>query len=90
MFDFISLIHISWIVLSTLRDIFIIGGFSHTCQQFTSLTGNQVVSTMFDFSTFNCMDRIVIVWEVEIKTLDLFSTIEVARIFIIGDFSHTC
>ena len=31
MFDFSSFIHISWIVLSTLRAIDITGGYSHTC-----------------------------------------------------------
>ena len=83
MFDCKSFIHTSRIVLSTLRSIVIIGGFSHTCQQFTSLTGNQVGSTMFDFNTFNRMDRIVLVLEEEIKTLYLVSTIEAARSFII-------
>ena len=38
---------------------------------------------MFDFNTFNRMDRIVLVWEAEIKTLDLVSTIQAARNFII-------
>ena len=61
----------------------ITGGFSHTCQQFTSLNGNKVVSTMFDFDTFNHMDRIVLVREVEIKTLDLVSTIKAAGNFVI-------
>ena len=83
MFDFSSFIHISWIVLSPLRALDITGGFSHTCYQFTSLTGNQVVSTMFDFNTFNHMDRIVLVREAEIKTLDLVSTIQAARNFVI-------
>ena len=38
---------------------------------------------MFDFNTFNCMDRIVLVREAKIKTLDLVPTIQVARGFII-------
>ena len=83
MFNISSFIHISWIVLSTLRVIDITGGFYHTCQQFTSLTGNQVVSTMFDFDTFIHMDRIVLVREAEIKTLDLVSTIQAAMNFVI-------
>ena len=81
MLEFRPFIHISWIVLSTLREIDINGGYSHTCEQFTLLTGNQVVSTMFDFNAFNRMDRIILVQEVEIKTLDLVSTIQAARNF---------
>ena len=46
------------------------------------MTGNQVVSTMFNFDTSIHMDRIVLVWEVEIKTLDLVSTIQAARSFV--------
>ena len=34
--------------------------FPRTCQQFSSMTGNQVVSTMFDFSTCNRMARFVL------------------------------
>ena len=37
---------------------------------------------MFDFDTFIHMDRIVLFREVEIKTLDLVSTIEAARNFL--------
>ena len=38
---------------------------------------------MFDFDTFIHMDRIVLVREAEIKTLDLVSTIQAARNFVI-------
>lgn len=38
---------------------------------------------MFDFDTFIHMDRIVLVWEAQIKTLDLVSTIQAARNFVI-------
>ena len=55
--------------------------------QFTLLTSNQVVSTMFDFDRFIHMDRIVLVREMEIKTLDLVSTIQVARNFVIHLYS---
>ena len=37
---------------------------------------------MFDFDTFIHMDRIVLFQEVEIKTLDLVSTIQVVRNFV--------
>ena len=47
------------------------------------MVGNEVVSTMFDFDTINRMDRIVLVRVAEIKTLDLVSTIQAARSFII-------
>ena len=46
------------------------------------MTGNQVVSTMFDFNIFIRMDRIVLVRDAEIKTLDLVSTIQAARNFV--------
>ena len=38
---------------------------------------------MFDFDTFIHMDRIILVREAEIKTLDLVFTIQAARNFII-------
>ena len=47
------------------------------------MTGNQVVSTMFDFDTFIHMDRIVLVRDAEIKTLDLVSTIQAEMNFVI-------
>ena len=47
------------------------------------MTGNQVVSTMFNFDTFIRMDRIVLVQGAEIKTLDLVSTIQSMRNFVI-------
>ncbi len=37
---------------------------------------------MFDFDTFNRMDRIVLFRDVEMKTLDLVSTIQAARNFV--------
>ena len=40
---------------------------------------------MFDFDTINHMDRIILVQEAEIKTLDLVSTIEATRKFIFYD-----
>ena len=40
---------------------------------------------MFNFDTINRMDRIVLVWEEEIKTLDLVSTIQAVMNFIIHD-----
>ena len=46
------------------------------------MNDNQVVSTMFDFDTFIHMDRIVLFWEVEMKTLDLVSIIQAARNFV--------
>ena len=82
MFDIDSFIHISWTVLGTLRTIDITGGLSHACYQFTSLIGNQVVSTMFDIDSFIHMARIVPIREVEMKTLDLVSTIQAARSFV--------
>ena len=51
------------------------------------MIGNQVFSTMFDFDTFIHMDRNVLVWEAEIKTLDLVSTIQAARNFVINFYS---
>ena len=60
MFDFKSFIHIHWIVLGTLGVIDINGDFPRTFKRFSSLTGNQVVSTMSDFSTFNHMVRFVL------------------------------
>jgi len=38
---------------------------------------------MFDFDTFIHMDRIVLVWDTEIKTLDLVSTIHATSNFVI-------
>ena len=37
---------------------------------------------MFDFDTFIHMEKIVLVREVEMKTLDLVSTIQAARSFV--------
>ena len=46
------------------------------------MTGNQVVSTMFDIDSFIHMARIVPIREIEMKTLDLVSTIQAARSFV--------
>jgi hypothetical protein len=40
-------------------------------------TGNQVVSTMFDFDTCNHMVRFVL-WATRLKTLDIIFVIQVA------------
>jgi hypothetical protein len=45
---------------STLGVIDINDDFPRTCSRFTSTTGNQVVSTMFDFNTGNHMVRFVL------------------------------
>ena len=58
---------------------------SLTLVTFTSLTSNQLVSTMFNFDTINCMDRFVLFWEAEVKTLNLVSTIQATRSLIIHD-----
>jgi hypothetical protein len=46
------------------------------------MTGNQVVSTMFDFNTCNHMVRFVL-WVMELKTLDIIIIIQVAMEYVL-------
>ena len=50
-------------------------------KRYTSMTGNQVVSTMFDFNTCNHMVRFVL-WATILKTLDIIFVIQVAREYV--------
>ena len=46
------------------------------------MTGNQVVSTMFDFNTCNHMVRFVL-WVMGLKTLDIVIIIQVAMEYVL-------
>jgi hypothetical protein len=45
------------------------------------MTGNQLVSTMFDFKTCNNMVRFVL-WGTRLKTLDIIFVIQVAMDYV--------
>jgi hypothetical protein len=45
------------------------------------MTGNQVVSTMFDFDTCNHMVRFIL-WATRLKTLDMVFVIQVAMEYV--------
>jgi hypothetical protein len=45
------------------------------------MTGNQVVSTMFDFNTCNHMVRFIL-WAMRLKTLDFIFEVQVAMEYV--------
>ena len=81
MFEFNSFIHTRWIVLEYLGSHWHQWWFPSHLLTVTSMTGNQVVSTMFDFNTCNHMVRFVL-WATRLKTLDIIFVIQVAMEYV--------
>ena len=65
--------------------IVLIGDFPRACQWYKLMTGNQVISTMFNNNTFILMVRFVLVG-IEMKTMGLPLTIIVIILGSDGDY----